>query len=391
MPENGKGRRMASAYRKRYVLAISVTFCYLYMVFVAVVRGSVISLSLSAFSRRVRRRDATHGNDVAYAQHVTGLYEDAQDALTVDDQNRAWRTFCVHTVSMHVLFAMFVISYGLACTVSPMSPMDMLNARKSEERRTGTLSKYSNLWYKADQYSLFSVERKGNSGKNRYCKQCHIYKPDRTHHDRQLGQCVLKMDHYCPWLDNTLGFNNAKYFFLAVFYGNTSLFLWLGFMSKRFWQSFAGLEYMRHDFFVLFAYFTAGLLVVPVTWFFWFHCRLMSNARTTIEYCERMKSNKDSARFYEDSPFDCGWFYNCVDMLGPNPLLWIFPTYIGMRRDGDLYFIADNPKRSFVDMNHELVKRQMKLLKGSAAKATLRELEDRCSVASSGRGGPPSS
>lgn len=44
---------------------------------------------------------------------------------------------------------------------------------------------------------VFTCE--GN-GKPIWCSSCCNWKPDRTHHCREVGRCVRKMDHYCPWL-----------------------------------------------------------------------------------------------------------------------------------------------------------------------------------------------
>lgn len=44
------------------------------------------------------------------------------------------------------------------------------------------------------------------------------WKPERTHHDSLMGHCVLRMDHYCVWLANSVGLFNYKAFLLFLFY-----------------------------------------------------------------------------------------------------------------------------------------------------------------------------
>jgi palmitoyltransferase len=36
-------------------------------------------------------------------------------------------------------------------------------------------------------------------GRPIWCSMCTNWKPDRTHHCREVGRCVRKMDHFCPW------------------------------------------------------------------------------------------------------------------------------------------------------------------------------------------------
>ena len=38
------------------------------------------------------------------------------------------------------------------------------------------------------------------SGQPRWCSTCSNWKPDRSHHSKELGRCIRKMDHYCPWM-----------------------------------------------------------------------------------------------------------------------------------------------------------------------------------------------
>jgi len=32
-----------------------------------------------------------------------------------------------------------------------------------------------------------------------WCGTCNNWKPDRAHHCSDIGRCVMKLDHYCPW------------------------------------------------------------------------------------------------------------------------------------------------------------------------------------------------
>ena len=40
----------------------------------------------------------------------------------------------------------------------------------------------------------------------KYCKACKAIKPPRAHHCSVTGRCVFEMDHYCPWMNNCVGY-----------------------------------------------------------------------------------------------------------------------------------------------------------------------------------------
>lgn len=52
----------------------------------------------------------------------------------------------------------------------------------------------------------------------RFCKTCKNIKAPRVHHDSVTGKCVYEMDHFCPWMNNTVGYFNYRYFLLFMFY-----------------------------------------------------------------------------------------------------------------------------------------------------------------------------
>lgn len=39
----------------------------------------------------------------------------------------------------------------------------------------------------------------GTDGVPRFCNHCWNWKPDRSHHCGELGRCIRKFDHFCPW------------------------------------------------------------------------------------------------------------------------------------------------------------------------------------------------
>ena len=41
-----------------------------------------------------------------------------------------------------------------------------------------------------------------------YCDKCDVVRPPRAHHCRVSNRCVLQYDHFCIWLNNSVGYNN---------------------------------------------------------------------------------------------------------------------------------------------------------------------------------------
>lgn len=59
----------------------------------------------------------------------------------------------------------------------------------------------------------------GNIGERKLCHSCHVQRPLRAKHDKFLRACVHKFDHHCPFVGNTVGRDNHKFFIgLCVFH-----------------------------------------------------------------------------------------------------------------------------------------------------------------------------
>eukprot|EP00371_Babesia_bovis_P000281 XP_001608928.1 DHHC zinc finger domain containing protein [Babesia bovis T2Bo] len=92
--------------------------------------------------------------------------------------------------------------------------------------------------WKADNTAIYNCKERNENGELRYCEYEDCYKPDRAHYCRQLGRNVLKMDHYCHWMANCIGFYNYKFFFLTLFYTNVGSFYILRNIYATFCQSY---------------------------------------------------------------------------------------------------------------------------------------------------------
>ena len=52
------------------------------------------------------------------------------------------------------------------------------------------------------------------NGTPRWCTTCRIWRPDRSRHCREKNRCVLKLDHFCPWVGGVVSEQSMKYFIL---------------------------------------------------------------------------------------------------------------------------------------------------------------------------------
>ncbi|GLH01162.1 Palmitoyltransferase Hip14 [Gryllus bimaculatus] len=117
----------------------------------------------------------------------------------------------------------------------------------------------------------------------RYCHKCQHIKPDRAHHCSVCGECVLKMDHHCPW-------NELKE------------------MSR---------------FHILFLFFVSVMFAISLVSLFGYHCYLVLHNRSTLEAFR--------APVFQAGPdkdgYSLGKYNNFQEVFGDNPKTWFLPLF----------------------------------------------------------------
>lgn len=172
-------------------------------------------------------------------------------------------------------------------------------------------------------------EREAN-GELRFCPYEQKYKPDRAHYCRALNKNILKMDHYCPWVSNCVGFYNYKFFLLSLFYASSCCI----FIATNCYSSFPNFysdpNIIFNEVFYLFLEIVLttvlSLIIFP---FFLFHLYLTSKNSTTIEFCILGPKKKPNI-------YDLGIEENFKQVLGDDVLLWFFP--VGKPKGNGLFY-----------------------------------------------------
>jgi len=174
-------------------------------------------------------------------------------------------------------------------------------------------------------------------------------KPDRSHYCHITKRQVLRMDHFCPWVGNCVGFYNYKFFYLFLFY------LWVGCMYGVLITSIPfvrclnqrGREAMeKNPICMSRSQITFGFIItlsvgIAVGMLLAFHTYLILSAQTTIEFYYNKFSSK--ARKYKGevflNEFDLGRRKNWHSVFGSGKywFSWLLPSFSSPPGDGFEY------------------------------------------------------
>jgi hypothetical protein len=189
-------------------------------------------------------------------------------------------------------------------------------------------------------------EKKTPNGKTlnhrQLCHTCHIARPARSKHDRFTRACILQFDHHCPFVGNTVGLHNYKWFY-AFLLGMTTFFVFFWILLFFYWRRFTPTPVLTIAigvFLGLHIFFPAGMLI--------YHSQLIFVNLTTNEHINVAKyeylwqtTNEDGSqnkndqqpgasatasqqrRFY--NPWDKGCLGNLMDRFAPNDMCYLIP------------------------------------------------------------------
>jgi len=277
----------------------------------------------------------------------------------------------------HILFFLFLLSYFRSMFTPPGT---IPNTKKWREGQFDDIHEQDKAWINrlvSNAASLILtetiiayirrhplVERKNkhkDSAPVRFCSTCALYKPDRSHHCVTCNQCVLRMDHHCPWLANCVGYNNYKYFLLVLFYAILCCLFLMGALLPRVilvFQPITNVYYfVTKDLVAMLVFLSSLCLTIMLITFFSFHLFLVANAMTTIEYKEKFqpKEDVDPNKPYKHEKvqqrfnlarykYNYSTYTNFKHALGP-PYMWLLPVavpqYLRDPDTGELTTIPD--------------------------------------------------
>jgi len=185
-----------------------------------------------------------------------------------------------------------------------------------------------------------------------YCRRSNQPKPPRSHYDHVTRTLVLNMDHFCPWMFNTVGYFNYRYFCTFLIYVNLGMFYgallsirpFLNMDSPQFKHQIMlskkqGFTTVQHLFpyvpipsertAIAFSFMLCLSVGIAIFCLLSFHCYLLFTAQTTIEFHGNWANRKRAKRRGRTwvNPYDMGYRRNWEQVFGSgNALLALLPS-----------------------------------------------------------------
>jgi len=234
-------------------------------------------------------------------------------------------------ILLNYLIGQLFYNYVLAIITDPGSVPKKWKPENIDEEKLKQIQEMSHKGYKEvpkDFNSITSVK---------WCRKCpqHHWKPPRAHHCSECERCVLKMDHHCPWVNNCVGHNNHKYFFLflihiviqaihMIFFFSIRIFLVLSKLAMKVEDNNLKIEVTL----MIIQLIIIVPTLIAVCCLCMYQIQLISENTTSIESYEKEieeRKARKKGKTYR-FPYDRGICRNCKDVLGSKISVWFWPT-----------------------------------------------------------------
>lgn len=80
------------------------------------------------------------------------------------------------------------------------------------------LASNKHLPFKVEEFWQKDIFICKEDGRPAFCSICYNWKPDRSHHCSEQNRCILKFDHFCPWVGGVVSETSFKFFIQFTFY-----------------------------------------------------------------------------------------------------------------------------------------------------------------------------
>ncbi|KAF6002256.1 hypothetical protein F1559_003421 [Cyanidiococcus yangmingshanensis] len=144
-----------------------------------------------------------------------------------------WRYYGeLYSMSFWLLNVMLVVNalasvfttYRDPGSLTSVSPVVLVNAIPTTDRKPGAAARVAALRCqsagdsdgnaRALVLTLFDILQDPRLMERYFCFSCLNIRPPRAKHCVMLDQCIARYDHYCPWMNNTIGARNHRAFLL---------------------------------------------------------------------------------------------------------------------------------------------------------------------------------
>ncbi|KAJ3437850.1 palmitoyltransferase zdhhc16 [Anaeramoeba flamelloides] len=191
----------------------------------------------------------------------------------------------------------------------------------------------------------------------RWCSICNKVKPPRTRHDRISNSCVLRLDHFCPWLNNTIGYHNHKFFILFLIYLSIGCLYAIYLTFPSFLQELGFSSSTKPvEGKLVFVCILCISTLVGVLFLTGWHFFLLLTNQTTIEFYlfQALKAEAIANGRTFQNPFDLGYRKNFEQFFDLQNKTWISFLWDFSPKKGNGYHFATNNKNTVDHTNQNI-------------------------------------